>query len=513
MLEHVAHGQTRFLTPGVAPDPRGVLIGRFGVLLFPSLEGAVSWLRLYSAESALDELLPGLEIENWATPLKSRVTAIRIPAASSYTLDRAARCARLAGGRIYTGTSKHFVKYRDDRSPYGYDAAELAMPSSDCDFVCHGEDFVQTYKRVGEISFERLLLRLSLRRVPGKIDVPGELLVMSALGLSQGVVHYLWRNRVAAEAALIRPRAASTFEQRDRSDLMALRVYNLPDRILDLFLATPGIDVFQLITDHVAVEVGYAHPIDLTSCASVFSPETFTLFWGERDRVDVIEGALQTTSIDKLTRVDIKTDEPKATPSTFKAEEPATIGVELRLERSLSPPKNVRATLIPEEQHGWLKKLVFLLPQASLQGHRMALTERGILVFADDNIDVVPLGQLLVSVADRLLVPLGMDLVPRVSEEVLSLALGHGPGLITVFPSDGGPFQIKESDLVPLERRSLARLEVTNLRVQSVGAPAHEVPEIKNDPVGRFALWGFADPTAPRQKALPPPRPGDKGSE
>ena len=56
-LEHVAQGQTRFFTPGVAPDPRGILLGRFCLMTFPTLEGAVSWLRLYSAEASLDELM------------------------------------------------------------------------------------------------------------------------------------------------------------------------------------------------------------------------------------------------------------------------------------------------------------------------------------------------------------------------------------------------------------------------------------------------------------------------
>jgi hypothetical protein len=61
-LEHVAQGQTRFFTPGVAPDPRGILLGRFCLMTFPTLEGAVSWLRLYSAEASLDELMANLTI-------------------------------------------------------------------------------------------------------------------------------------------------------------------------------------------------------------------------------------------------------------------------------------------------------------------------------------------------------------------------------------------------------------------------------------------------------------------
>src|SRR5271154_4627488 len=112
-LEHVAQGQTRFFTPGVAPDPRGILLGRVCLMTFATLEGAVSWLRLYASEASLDELLPGLVITKASTALGSREIVIQIPAVSSYAADRAARLCRLVGGAIYTGTSKHFVKFRD----------------------------------------------------------------------------------------------------------------------------------------------------------------------------------------------------------------------------------------------------------------------------------------------------------------------------------------------------------------------------------------------------------------
>ena len=45
----------------------------------------------------------------------------------------------------------------------------------------------------------------------------------------------------------------------------------------------------------------------------------------------------------------------------------------------------------------------------------VAVVSLNSLVVADDNIDVVPLGQLLISVADRLLVRLGMDIVDEAS--------------------------------------------------------------------------------------------------
>ena len=118
-LEHVAQGQTRFFTPGVAPDPRGILLGRYVVMTFATLEGAVSWFRLYSSEASLDELLANVTIMKCKTALGGREIVVQIPAVTSYAADRAARLCRLVGGAVYTGTAKHFVKYRDDRSPYG----------------------------------------------------------------------------------------------------------------------------------------------------------------------------------------------------------------------------------------------------------------------------------------------------------------------------------------------------------------------------------------------------------
>src|SRR5256885_480001 len=145
-LEHVAQGQSRFMTPGVAPDPRGVLLGRFAVILFPTLEGVVSWLRMYSSEASIDELASGLAIQRVRTPLASRELVVRIPAVSSYTCDRAGRLAKLVGGSTFTGTAKHFVKYLDDRSPYGYDAVDVCPMPAGADFVPPGDYLSPSYK-------------------------------------------------------------------------------------------------------------------------------------------------------------------------------------------------------------------------------------------------------------------------------------------------------------------------------------------------------------------------------
>jgi hypothetical protein len=503
MLEHVALGQSRFMTPGVAPDPRGVLLGRYGLLVFPSLEGVVSWLRVYSAEAPLDELLSELAIQHVRTPLKSRAMVVRVPAASSYTLDRAARCATLVGGATYTGTSKHFVKYRDDRSPYGYDAAEVQALPPGAAFAVHGDDFVQTFAVEGELPFVDLLFRLSLRRLPGAInqlaEERGELVVVVERGLGDGVVRYLWRSRIAGRMALVSPQGGSAFDERRR--YLYLRVGDLPRRILDLFLATPGIAVFRPVTGNVAVEVGFGHPVDLASCASVFDQARGYLFWGaggvgpggRGDRVDVIEGPIELTDIAQLTRIELPIERVRSGEAA-RVEPPPSIGVALELAPTLAAPRRVVGALVPLERIDWVKRLVYFLPQTALRGQRIAVTDHGVVVLAGRDADVLPLGHALVELAPGLLVPLGMDLVPRVAPDVLARSLGHGTGMVTVFPLGGTPFQLLEEELVPLERRALATIEMARATASNTQPSSVEEPTIVNDPVGRFALWGFRAP-------------------
>ncbi len=498
-LEHVAHGQSRFMTPGVAPDPRGVVLGRFLVIVFPTLEGVVSWLRLYSHEASLDELVAGLEITRVRTPLMSREMILRVPAVSSYAADRAARLARLVGGSIYTGTAKHFVKYRDDRSPYGYDAVEIGALPAGAELMVHGDDFTQTYAREGELPLARLLFRLSLRRVPGATRLDAEaratLVLAVARGLGDGVIRYLWRNKVDGEVALVAPRhraAGIPTIAGDPSYLM-MRVRDLPERILELFVGTPGIDVFRPVSDNVAVALGWAHPVELGSVASLLPPDSYHVFW-PGDRVDVLPGPLELSRLADLTRIDLDLEKAGGDARETTVSAPSPVGVALRLAPGTGLSRRVTATLVPRAQTPHFKRLVFLLPPSALRGLRVAVTDRGILVVATGDIDVVPLGTLLCEHAPGILVPLGMEVVPRVSPEVLALALGHASGELTVFTPDGPPFQLDDARLVALERRAVGRLEVEPVEIREVAIAPPGDPLVVNDPLGSFALWGFAEP-------------------
>src|SRR4051794_25424374 len=89
MLDNVALNQTRFNTPGVAPDNRGILLGKQGALLFSSVDRLVGFFRVFCDESSMDDLLPKLKIVQVRTPLESREFLVFFHASTSYLLDRA----------------------------------------------------------------------------------------------------------------------------------------------------------------------------------------------------------------------------------------------------------------------------------------------------------------------------------------------------------------------------------------------------------------------------------------
>src|SRR5688572_30301969 len=88
MLERAALHQTRFRTPGVGPDARGVVLGQKGVVLFASIDRLVSFLRGYGDDNSLDELVPSMQIRTVITPLRTREVLLFVQAESSYRMDR-----------------------------------------------------------------------------------------------------------------------------------------------------------------------------------------------------------------------------------------------------------------------------------------------------------------------------------------------------------------------------------------------------------------------------------------
>ncbi|MBW2732734.1 MAG: hypothetical protein JRH20_10110 [Deltaproteobacteria bacterium] len=487
MLEQVAANQTRFMTPGLAADPRGVAMGRFLAVLLPSIDRVVNLFAGLSERTSLDEILVALRIIQVKTPLRSREFLVIVPVNGSHAADSIAAVARLVGGLVFTGLSKHFVRYRDTRGPLGYDVDSLQGGSGD--FVLYSADFVQSYTSERDLPFDRLALSLALRRDPDAQSLVGEVVLVRAVqGLWRVVLAYVHRSGVVASAATVELAGGG-----ERAYL--IRCEALLPRIVDLLGALPGVELYRLQSENVAVQLGYRHPVELASCASIFDEKHFYLMSGERGRVEHFTEKPCFVSAAAL--VSLRTKDAPAELEVLGGERPEEVFVPLKLVATSGRCPPLVASRIPLEEAWRFKKLVYLLPPTVLASCGFCVGGGNIFLFAAGGIDYLPLGRLSWQVAPGILVPQGFDLLPRVAPDVLTEHLGASHEVYVFLtqdePGNGTPgvIRVPREAFAPLGRATLAELPGRDVDARAQAGEEPAEVRIVNDEVEAFALWSF----------------------
>lgn len=465
-----------------------MVLGQKGAVLFPSLDRLVAFLRAYGEEGSLDELLPTLTLRRVITPLRTREILLVCGAESSYRMDRISSIAKLAGGLSFTGTSRHFVKYRDAGSPLGYDIEELLDERADV--VLYHDSFRQAYDYEREIGFRELVMKLEPGRVPpSDRAMPPRLFVTAEVGVGGALVGYLFRWQVSARAAFAEWPSESAFDDTTRR-LYIFDVDGAPLRIVELMLSLPGVHVFEPLGGTFAVEVGYRHPIALESCQSLFDGEALTLFRGDGE-VLIVDPAPPFAPVRSLVRNELalehvgKISQGGADMSDLGFELP------LKLDATMAPWRNVVATVVPAEQRAWLARMLYALPPRTLSTLKMAVAEDRVYLLDRSGIEGVPLGVFYSEVAERIYVPSGMTLVPAVAPQVLADLVADGKGGHVFFePNQNVPRVVAAGSFGPVSRQVLR--DVASMTVHA-DAPDQEDPPLPLMQYGvsrRFPLWG-----------------------
>jgi hypothetical protein len=487
-LERAALHQTRFRTPGVHPDARGVVLGQKGVVLFPSLDRVVAFFRAYGDEGSLDEILPSLTIQRVVSALKTRELVVTLAAESSYRMDRVAAVARLAGGDVFTGTQRHFVKYRDAVSPLGYDIAEVV--DAKADLVVHHDSYRQAYNVERDVPFRDLVLKLTPYRLPPtERSSATRFFATAEIGIGHALVGYLFRWRAKARVALAEWPSASAFDERPRR----LHVFEIEDaapRIVALLRSLPGVTVFEPLGRAFGVEVGFRHPISLESCQSLFADSTLTLFRGD-GQVVVIDPLPPFAPVRTLVRTPMSVDGSAEAEAAQGIGETEGVVVPLRLAPSILPARNVVATVLPASQREWLAKLLYVMPPRALESVRLAVGTESLYLIDRNGVDGVPLGRFFSEVASRIYVPTGMTLVPAVQPAVLEDMLASQRGSHIFFEEDGVPPRVvPEAAFAPLSRSILRELAGVVVHADMPGREDPALPLLTYGPEVRFPLWG-----------------------
>ena len=489
VLERAALHQTRFRTPGVAPDARGVVLGQKGVVLFPSVDRLIAFLRAYGEDGSLDELLPSLDIRWVRTPLRTQEILLSIQAESSYRMDRIAGMAKLAGGLVFTGTSRHFVRYRDVASPLGYDVHQLLDETADV--VLYDQTFRQIYEHDRQIDFRDLILKLTpIRLPPSDVRAPDRLLVTAELGIGAPLLGYLYRWHVKAHAAIAEWPVRSAFDDAPRR-LYVFATENVPTRIVRLLQSLPGVHVFDPVGDNFAVELGFRHPIALDSCASLFADPMLSLFRGD-GKVELVDPIPAFAPVATLIQSEVALDPPPVLPAGQPEAEPTPISLSLKLAPSPEPWRNVVATAVPTSQQEWLAKLLYVLPPRTMGALRIAISKDWIYLIDPQGIEGIPLGTFYSEVAPRIYVPAGLTLVPAVSPDVLSeLIEERGDGHVFFEANRETPLVIPNASFGSLSRRALSRMRAQSVDADPLSNDAQESPLLHYEDLGRFPLFGL----------------------
>ncbi len=501
MLERAALHQTRFRTPGVTPDARGVVLGQKGVVLFPSLDRLVAFLRAYGEEGSLDELLPSLSLRRVVTPLRTREVLLTCAAESSYRMDRVASIAKLAGGLVFTGTSRHFVKYRDAASPLGYDVEELLDERADV--VLYHDSFRQAYGFEREIIFRDLVMKLEPVRVPpSDRRTPTRLFVTAEVGVGGALVGYLFRWQVRARAALAEWPSQSAFDDANRR-LYVFDCEDCPPRIVELMAALPGVHVFEPIGSNYAVELGFRHPIALDSASSLFDDEALTLFRGD-GHVIRVEPAPPFAPVRSLVRNELHLEDAAGVHGAGPANADLTFELPLKLDATMAPWRAVVASVVPLPQRAWLARMLYALPPRTLSTLRMAIAEDRIYLLDRGGIEGVPLGVFYSEIAERIYVPSGMTLVPAVAPPVLADLVSDAKGGHVFFePEASAPRVVAASAFGPVSRQVLRDVAGDVVHADAPERFDPPLPLMQYGDARRFPLWGVPGKDLPVAPATP----------
>ena len=484
MLERIAVHQTRLRVPGIGLDARGVALGARGLVLLPSLDRLIAFLAVYTEQQSLGALGEALKVEVVKSKLGTREVALSFDSGSSDRMDRVSEVARLAGGFTFTGTSRHFVQYRDAAAPFGYDSSEIS--STDAALALYHTTFAQTYDVERPIELSSLLLRLMPHPDPTAVPALHELWVAAEPGLGPALLSYFARSNVEARAGIAEWPPESSFDTEPVRRWL-FQVSSLPARMLPLLARTPGLLTFAPVAPGAAVEVGYRHPIALEACP-VFHEQGLVLFRGRG------EPALELASLPALadTRALGRAQLTDVAPRTGAASNQSpNVGVPLKLSPDTAPPTTVGAILVPPDELPLLRRLAYLLGAEMIRTTRIAITEFGAFVLRDAGVEALPVGMFFRRIHPSVYVPSGWQLVPQVPAEIVFRALGSPADRAVFFWPNGAAAALPLTGFVPLETALVEGHAWAPMAAQEIeNVFAEQVPTVWLDALGINPLKG-----------------------
>jgi hypothetical protein len=487
MLDRVAVHQTRLRVPGIGLDARGVTLGAHGLVLLPSLDRLVAFLAVYTEQQALGGLVESLSIDVVKSKLGTREIALSFEAGSSDRMDRVAEVARLTGGFTFTGTSRHFVQYRDAAAPFGYDAREII--ATDAALVLYHNTFSQVYETERKLDLRSLLMRLRPHPDPSAQLPEAQLWVVAEAGVGPSLLAYFARSQVAAEVGVAEWPPESSFDEAPLTRFL-FRIPRLPSRMRTLVSRTPGITSFVPVGPGAAVEHAFRHPVTLQACP-VFATESLVLFRGRGEPPLEVTPLPVLADVRSLQSAKVETERAESAPGVGAGQPPASVSVPLRLMADPDPPSALGAIFVPSEELTLLRRLVYCLSIEAIRELRIAISAQGAFVIGERGIEALPLGMFYQRLHPSIFVPLGLRAVPAVEPETLFRSLGSPSDVIVFLRPNASALAVRSDSFVPLEHALLEGHSWAPIDTADLAAALEtEIPTLWLEPLGMRPMAG-----------------------
>lgn len=474
MLDRVAMHQTRLRLPGLGIDGKGVALGSRGLVLLASIERLVAFLSLYTSSQSLADLMASLRIEVVRSKMGTREVVLSFAAEGSERMDGIGEVARVALGHTFTGTSRHFVQYRDAGAPFGYDVGQVM--AADGDYLLYHNTFSQVYQRERDLDLAGLLMRLHPMPDPAFGREPGAILLVAEEGLGPAVIQYLIRSQVDARVGLAEWPPLSALDDTNVRRYL-FDIPELPERMMPMVRSTPGLTSFKAVAPGAAVQVGYRHPITLRACP-VFSDQGMVLFRGDEQEPLVIDKLPAMGNVSAFARITFHDGTGLRTISGSEATvQPVTVPI--RLLPSVEPWTSVRASFIHPSEYPALRQILYVLGPRTLQSATIAFTRHGAFLLNPLGVESTPVGHFLREVRAGVYVAAGYDTVPAIEPNVLFKALGSPSDHLIFLMPNSQALGVPRSAFVPVETAMIeghawAPLEASPLEA----ALATEIPRV-----------------------------------
>ncbi len=522
MLEPVARNQLSFRLAGLFQDGRGVVVGQSAVVVLLSIERVVSLIRLLCEELSLDDLLPTLRIELHRNPLGSTLYLVSFQSSDSLLLDRVSRLGRFLSAPLLVGTGKHFVAYRDEAAPLGYDVVE---PQSDpADVTLYTQAMSQPCRRMRELSVADLVFQLQLLSLPGGVrralvpeagpdgtgmvaEPPQDMFVSCGSQLVPNLVRYLWQAGVRGELLLpdpLPPPDGLPNERTVRTPL--LRLEAPPAALLLRLHDLPSVRLLRREGTNFLVELGFTHPLRLPSIQSLFPSSDLFLFPANQ------RGPLRARNPSRMPlsrllqqRISLPGDpieasqplKPRLVASADSSPPPIKMTLQLIPQGGQPSRDRLTATLVPWSRLATLQRTLGLLSGESIFALQAVGLKQGLFCFGSDAVLHLCTGQIFEEVAPQLFVPMRSRLVPQLLPTQLRTLLGQTDDQLVVFlPPETQPIAVPRALATPLSLRLLSSL--SSKVTETVGEPSalrEPFPVLHCEPISFFStlpLWGLS---------------------